>query len=244
MGSYATRAPEPGRRPSPAPEGRGAGLDGVSMHSGLPQDPPGDRDTPRGVPGGAPGRWGAPGGPEAREGPETPGGPRTAGGPGGRPRGVDERRFRSVLGHFATGVVAVTALAPGGRPHGLAVGSFTSVSLDPPLVAFCVGRTSTSCPHLRPADVLTVNVLAEHQRPVCDALAASGGDKFAGLDWTPSPAGNPVFDGALAWIDCSVEAEYPAGDHMIVVCRVRDLDVHASGGPLVFFRGRYGALHL
>ncbi|MEV0200218.1 flavin reductase family protein [Nonomuraea sp. NPDC050691] len=154
---------------------------------------------------------------------------------------LDALRFRQVLGRFATGVVAITALDPAtGSPCGLAANSFTSVSLDPPLVAFCVAHTSTSWPRVRDAEVVTVNVLAEHQQPVCVQMATRGGDKFAGLKWTGSPGGNPVLDGALAWIDCSIEAEHPAGDHVIVVARVLQLDVHADGGPLVFFRGGYG----
>ncbi|MBB5080510.1 flavin reductase family protein [Nonomuraea endophytica] len=153
----------------------------------------------------------------------------------------DSRRFRNVLGRFATGVVAITALDPeSGEPCGLAANSFTSVSLDPPLVAFCVAHTSTSWPKVRGGKVITVNVLAEHQQPVCAQLANRGGDKFAGLEWTGSPSGNPVIEGALAWIDCVVEAEHLAGDHMIVVARVLQLDTHADGGPLVFFRGGYG----
>ncbi|MFB9891789.1 flavin reductase family protein [Planobispora takensis] len=162
-------------------------------------------------------------------------------GSGDRGSAVDGNRFRSVLGHFATGVVAITAIDPEtGEPCGLAANSFTSVSLDPPLVAFCVAHTSTSWPRVRAAATLTVNVLAEHQQPVCAALASRGGDKFADLDWAASPCGNPVIGGTLAWIDCSVEAEYPAGDHVIVVARVHQLDIQGDRGPLVFFRGGYG----
>ncbi|HEX4811533.1 MAG TPA: flavin reductase family protein [Nonomuraea sp.] len=154
---------------------------------------------------------------------------------------LDSLRFRQVLGRFATGVVAITALDPhDGRPCGLAANSFTSVSLEPPLVAFCIAHTSTSWPRVRGAKVLTVNVLAEHQQEVCAQMAARGGDKFAGLKWTGSPGGNPVLEGTLAWIDCTVQDEHPAGDHMIVVARVLQLDTHADGGPLVFFRGGYG----
>ncbi|MEV4176134.1 flavin reductase family protein [Nonomuraea sp. NPDC049709] len=154
---------------------------------------------------------------------------------------LDSRRFRQVLGRFATGVVAITAVDPvNGQPCGLAANSFTSVSLNPPLVAFCVAHTSTSWPRVRGAKVITVNVLAENQQAVCAQMAGKGGDKFAGLEWTGSPGGNPVLEGALAWLDCAVEAEHLAGDHMIVVARVLQLDTHADGGPLVFFRGGYG----
>lgn len=154
---------------------------------------------------------------------------------------VNPQHFRNVLGRYAAGVVAVTAIDPrGGEPCGLAVGSFASVSLDPPLVSFCVSETSTSWPRLRAAETLCVNVLADHQRQVCERLAAPGGDKFAGVSWTPSPGGAPVLDGALAWIDCVVVAEHPAGDHVIVVARVTGLDRYDDGDPLVFFRGSYG----
>lgn len=154
---------------------------------------------------------------------------------------LDSRRFRQVLGRFATGIVAITAVDPlNGQPCGLAANSFTSVSLNPPLVAFCVAHTSTSWPRVRGSKVITVNVLAEDQQAVCAQMAAKGGDKFAGLAWTGSPGGNPVLEGALAWLDCAVEDEHLAGDHMIVVARVLQLDTHADGGPLVFFRGGYG----
>jgi 3-hydroxy-9,10-secoandrosta-1,3,5(10)-triene-9,17-dione monooxygenase reductase component len=148
--------------------------------------------------------------------------------------------LRQALGLFASGVTVVTTGSGPDDVHGMTANAFTSVSLDPPLVAFCVAHTSTSWPRLRAARTQTVNVLAEHQQSVCAALASKGGDKFAGLEWTKSPGGNPMISDALAWIDCSIEAEHPAGDHVIVVARVHDLGVHGDGGPLVFFRGGYG----
>lgn len=155
---------------------------------------------------------------------------------------IDSRRFRTVLGRFATGVVAITAIDPEtGRPNGLAVNSFTSVSLEPPLVLFCVTHTSRTWPRLRTAGRLCVNVLAASQLDVCRRLAAPGGEKFGGLAWEPSPGGGPVLDGALAWLECSVEAEYVAGDHMIVVARVHHLDRRHDGDPLVFYQGGYGS---
>lgn len=154
---------------------------------------------------------------------------------------VDDTRFRSVLGRFATGVVAVTAVPPHtGEPTGLTANSFTSVSLDPPLVAFCVAHTSSTWPELRRAERIGVNILARPQREICLQLAEKGADKFAGLAWTASPGGSPVIDGALAWLECSVEAEHTAGDHEIVVSRVHHLDGHHDDEPLVFYRGSYG----
>ena len=155
---------------------------------------------------------------------------------------LDPVEFRRVLGHFATGVVAITAIDPAtGQPTGLAANSFTSVSLDPPLVAFCVAHTSTSWPRLRRAKRFCINILAEGQDEVCIALSRRGADKFADLAWHPSPSGEPVIPGAAGWIEASVDAEHRAGDHDIVVARV-----HALGAedrlPLLFFRGMYGRL--
>lgn len=147
--------------------------------------------------------------------------------------------FRYVLGHFATGVVAVTGL-PDNAPAGLVVNSFTSVSLDPPLVSFCVGRTSTSWPRMRREGRICVNILAEDQHEACRRLATSGGAKFRGLGWTISPAGLPLLDGAHAWLDCVLEAEHRAGDHDIVVARVSGLGTAGGSSPLVFHRGAYG----
>ncbi|HEY3686478.1 MAG TPA: flavin reductase family protein [Streptosporangiaceae bacterium] len=156
-------------------------------------------------------------------------------------QGVDGRHFRNVMGRFATGVVAITAVEPeSGVATGLTANSFTSVSLDPPLVAFCVAHTSTTWPLLRRSRRHCVNILGERQRDVCVQLAAKGVDKFRGLGWSASPSGTPMLDGALAWIECAIEAEHPAGDHTIVVARVHHLDHNHDGGPLVFFRGDYG----
>ncbi len=152
----------------------------------------------------------------------------------------DPVEFRRVLGHFATGVAAVTGLDDG-APVGLLVNSFTSVSLDPPLVAFCVARTSGSWPLLRRAPRLCVSFLAADQREQARRLATPGAAKFRGVVWWPSPSGLPVLDGALAWLECAIEAEHPAGDHVIVVTRVCHLAwSEGAAGPLVFYRGAYG----
>nr|WP_308014573.1 flavin reductase family protein [Nocardia coffeae] len=155
---------------------------------------------------------------------------------------VDSAEMRTVLGHFATGVVAITAAdSETGQPVGLAANSFTSVSLDPPLIAFCVAATSTSWPRVRSAGLYAVSILSDAQETVCRRLATRGVDKFAGIDWTPSPSGAPVVTDCLAWIEAELEAEYPAGDHTIVVSRVRHL-YSSDLAPLIFFRGRYSGL--
>src|ERR1700754_2445302 len=143
---------------------------------------------------------------------------RTGGGmTSGLTTGVDGQRFRRVLGSYPTGVTVVTAIGADGAPAGMAVGSFTSVSLDPPLVAFLPDKSSTSFPKIRTASSFCVNVLAADQEPLCRAFATSGGDKFAGVGWSPTPSGAPCLDGAAAWIDCEFESVQEAGDHYLVI---------------------------
>ncbi|HEY1968942.1 MAG TPA: flavin reductase family protein [Pseudonocardia sp.] len=157
----------------------------------------------------------------------------------------DPDGFRRVLGHFPTSVVAVTALAADARPVGMTVGSFTSVSLDPPLIGFFPGRSSSTFPHIRAAGRFCVNLLGESQHEVCARLSASGGDKFAALDWRPAPSGAPIINGALAWLDCVVYSIAEAGDHLVVLGEVRGLETAAPLGerPLVFYRGALERLH-
>ncbi len=151
----------------------------------------------------------------------------------------DEARYRQVLGHFATGVTVVTALADG-EPLGLSVNSFTSVSLEPPLVAVCIATLSSTWPRVREAGAFCVNILSEDQEAVCRVFAARGPKRFSGIGYEPARSGAPILAGVLAWIDCTIEAEYPGGDHLIVLGRVRDLGVAREHRPLVFYRGGYG----
>jgi 3-hydroxy-9,10-secoandrosta-1,3,5(10)-triene-9,17-dione monooxygenase reductase component len=157
------------------------------------------------------------------------------------PRIVDPQVLREVLGHFASGVTVVTALTPEG-PAGFTCQSFSSLSLDPPLVAFAPGRTSLTWPSLREIGRFCVNVLAEGQDAVSQNFARSGPDKFDGVRWTPSVHGSPVLDDVVAWIDGELWAEYDGGDHTIVVARVLDLGAHPDRRPLLFHRGAYGLL--
>jgi len=161
---------------------------------------------------------------------------------------VDEARYRQALGHFCTGVTIVTAVEPGpagqpghGAPAGFSAQSFTSVSLDPPLVAMCPGSAILSWPSIRDAGVFCANILAHDQEALCRRFATRGVDKFQGIGWRPSHAtGSPVLDGVLAWVDARIEAVHQAGDHLIVVGRVVDLDVNREASPLLFYRGGYG----
>ncbi|PBC35367.1 hypothetical protein CJ179_48075 [Rhodococcus sp. ACS1] len=152
---------------------------------------------------------------------------------------IDPGTFRNVLGHFPTGVVVITAIDDG-EPVGMAVGSFTSVSLDPPLVAFLPTKSSTSFPRIRSAGRFTVNVIGAADQELVRNFAISRADKFAGVEWTLSGGGSPILDRAVAWIDCDIETVDEAGDHFIVVGRVLDLAIGTGEGPLLFFRGGYG----
>jgi len=152
----------------------------------------------------------------------------------------DQARLRQVMGHFATGVTIITAM-DGDEPVGLTAQSFTSLSLDPPLILFCPGVTSSTWPRIEKAAYFTVNILGEAQEAVCRTFAVSGGDKFSEVVWSPSEiTGSPLLDDVLAWVDCSVLDTHEAGDHIIVVGRVLDLGVEQEGTPLLFYRGGFG----
>ncbi|TFV55293.1 flavin reductase [Geodermatophilus sp. DF01-2] len=154
---------------------------------------------------------------------------------------VDPRTMREVLGHFASGVTVVTAQADEG-PIGFTCQSFSSLSLDPPLVVIAPARTSGTWPRLRALGRFCVNVLAEDQTALSVTFARSGVDKFAGVPWRPSRFGQPVLEDVVAWIDCELWAEYDGGDHTLVAARVLDLGDDPGRRPLLFHRGVYGLL--
>jgi 3-hydroxy-9,10-secoandrosta-1,3,5(10)-triene-9,17-dione monooxygenase reductase component len=156
---------------------------------------------------------------------------------------VDAARFREVMSLFATGVTAVCARGDDGSPIGLAVNSFCSVSLDPPLVSFCVARSSTTWAELQRSSTFAVSFLAADQAELCHQMSRKGVDRFAGIGWDEAPSGAPVIDGALGWVDCSAHARHPAGDHEIVIGHVEALGVDADATrPLLFFRSSFIAV--
>jgi flavin reductase (DIM6/NTAB) family NADH-FMN oxidoreductase RutF len=153
---------------------------------------------------------------------------------------IEAAELRNVLGHFATGVVVVTGIGPTG-PAGLTCQSFFALSLDPPLVAVAPSRRSLSWPAILPSQAFCVNVLADTQESLGRAFATSGGDKFAGVGWSPAPSGSPRLHDVLAWLDCRLVDAHDGGDHHLVVGRI--LDMGAGGGePLLFYRGGFGTL--
>ncbi|MFB7598349.1 flavin reductase family protein [Streptomyces sp. NPDC056160] len=155
----------------------------------------------------------------------------------------DDAPLREVMSTFCTGVAVVTALQPDGRPAGMAVQSFASVSLDPPLVCFCPAHTSSTWPKIRAAGRFAVSVLAADQQALSRQLAVTGGDKFAGVAWHPGANGAPLLDGALATVECDLAGTLPGGDHTIVLGRVTALARRTPGtGPLLYYRRTYGCL--
>lgn len=153
----------------------------------------------------------------------------------------DPDTFRSVLGHFASGIVIVTS-GHDSAPVGLTAQSFTSLSLDPPLVLFCPSRSSTTWPRVRQAGRFCVNVLGEHQREACRQFATPGEDKFGGVDWSWNRNGLPEVTGCIAYIDCTLHNVYDGGDHEIAIGLVADLRIGEPEHPLLFFQGAYRQL--
>jgi 3-hydroxy-9,10-secoandrosta-1,3,5(10)-triene-9,17-dione monooxygenase reductase component len=155
--------------------------------------------------------------------------------------GPDAELFRHVLGHYPTGVAVITAMTEAG-PVGLSMNSFTSVSLTPPLVLFCPALTSGTWPQLRDVGRIAINVLSAGQEAVSRLFSTRSADRFAEIAWSAGKNGAPLFDDALGWLECTVQAEHPAGDHTVVIAEIDRMGVHDEiGEPLVYFRGAYYA---
>jgi flavin reductase (DIM6/NTAB) family NADH-FMN oxidoreductase RutF len=153
----------------------------------------------------------------------------------------DPVQLRRAYGCFPSGVTAICALERG-TPVGIAASSFTSVSVDPPLVSLCVQNSSTTWPRLRSMTRLGVSVLGETQNDAAARLAAKTGDRFAELEMTGTADGAVLVHGAVAWLECSIHAELPAGDHEIVLLRIHALGATPDDAPLVFHGSRFRQL--
>lgn len=153
---------------------------------------------------------------------------------------IDPQDFRRAASHFLTGVTVITTTGPDGEPAGLTVNSFTTVSLKPPLVLFCLGRDSDSAAAFAASNGYVVHVLAGDQADLSARFAAKGADKFDGIEWSPGHNGLPVLAEALATFECSHFAEYEGGDHVILVGKVEHLTYEGlDREALGYFRGRY-----
>ena len=150
---------------------------------------------------------------------------------------IDSQALRRVLGAAPTGVALITTIK-GGQPVGMVVGTFTSISLDPPLVGFFPGKQSTTWPEIAASGKFCVNVLSDAHEGVSKTFSGKGGDKFSEVVHRLSPAGLPVIEGASAWIDCNIQDVLEVGDHYLVVGAVESLGA-SDASPLIFLRGGY-----
>lgn len=149
--------------------------------------------------------------------------------------------LRRVMAQYPTGVVVITGEVEG-RRVGLACNSFTSVSLEPPLISFCAARSSTTWPHIRQSGEFCVNFMSGEHRDVVQVFAQREVDRFATGHWSSRRCGPGLCD-AIAWLDCRIWSESAAGDHTIVLGQVLAMDIHPRGAvPLVFWRGSYGSV--
>lgn len=155
---------------------------------------------------------------------------------------IDPKALRHAFGHFPTGVCVVAASLPGGERIGLTVNSFTSVSLDPPLLLVCLARKLRSHDALVAAGGFAITVLHGEQAPVSARFATSGADKWLDMDATEGAAGGLILNPHLAWFDCEAHASMPAGDHTILLGRVLGHGTTEQAAPLLYYRGGYAAL--
>lgn len=154
---------------------------------------------------------------------------------------LDSRMLRNAFGCFPSGVTAICAMFDG-EPVGMAASSFTSVSLDPPLVLVCIQNSSDTWRKLKDAPRIGVSVLGEQHDRACSQLAAKSGDRFAHLDWLATDGGAVLLEGAAAQLDCSIVEQMPAGDHALVLLRIEDLKFQPAVKPLVFHGSRFRKL--
>ena len=155
---------------------------------------------------------------------------------------IDHATFRTVLSAVPTSVVVVTGMSGDGSPLGATIGSFTSVSLDPPLVGFLPAIDMAAWQEMRKVGKFCVNVLSVEQEDACWAFASNKEDRFDGIKWKKSPAGMPLIDGSVAWIDCDIHSETELGDHYFVAGLVTAMEAaHNSAHAMVFYRNAVGS---
>lgn len=151
---------------------------------------------------------------------------------------IDPRELRKALGTFMTGVTVITTIDGDDNPRGFTANSFTSVSLEPPLVLVCVDHNALSYPVYEATEHFAVNILAEEQREVSGIFAGKAPDKFSHVSWHRGVTGSPVIEGSLAWVDCRIHQRVEAGDHLVLIGEVRDFR-YTAANPLGYFRGAY-----
>lgn len=150
----------------------------------------------------------------------------------------EPRDLRNAFGTFITGVTVVTALDAENKPIGFTANSFSSVSLDPPLISICLANTSANYDTLVHADGFAVNILSETQTEVSNTFARRVEDRFATVGWNNGPFGSPILEGVSAWFDCTVHKTVDAGDHVILIGQVQAFEAN-SNPALGYARGAY-----
>ena len=151
---------------------------------------------------------------------------------------IDTRLYRRTCGQFVTGITVVTTLDSHGHPHGMTVNSFSSVSLDPPLVLVSIDLKNAILGHFISSSWFAINILAEHQEDLSRRFSRPSENRFIGVDWHAGPSGTPLLDGVLAQLECSVLRTFEAGDHTVLIGQVRRAG-STEGKPLVFFDSAY-----
>jgi flavin reductase (DIM6/NTAB) family NADH-FMN oxidoreductase RutF len=154
---------------------------------------------------------------------------------------IDKNELRRVMGHFATGVTIITTISETGQLHGLTANSFTSVSLEPPLVLISVDKKAESYASFEQSKVFTVNVLSDSQEALSRKFAVSGTDKFTGVAFHAGGNGAPILYGVIAHVECRLYASYDGGDHTLHLGEIIEAEVR-EGKPLLFYRGGYRAI--
>lgn len=154
----------------------------------------------------------------------------------------DAREFRDALGCFATGITVVTSMKDGINPIGITVNSFSSVSLDPPLVLFSLGHTGNHCQEFKETGVFAINILSSEQKDLCDRFASPTDDRFKDVVHQIGENGSPVFEQSLAVIECETHQTVEAGDHLIFICKVTNVTTHTEKQALLFHKGSFPVL--
>src|SRR5262245_54510518 len=156
---------------------------------------------------------------------------------------IDPLELRRAFGTFMTGVTVVTTFGADGSPRGFTANSFTSVSLDPPLLLVCIGTAAASLETFLKADGFAVSIVAQTQKQARDVFASKRPDKFTAISWRPGPGGHPVIEGAVSWFDCVRHSVIDAGDHVVLIGRIQGFD-YGDANPLGYARGGYVTLGL
>lgn len=155
---------------------------------------------------------------------------------------IDSKEFRNILGNYPTGVCVITSFLPNGQPIGMTVGSFTSVSLDPPLIGFFSDHKSQTWQHIAKIKKFCVNILSEDQQNLGKQFSSRAEDKFDGVSFDLSDNGLPIFPNIVSWIDCELHDVVETGDHFLALGHVQNIALNDNQRPLIFYQGQFDGI--